>query len=57
MPALTREEFTRKLRTEKRNKVIREARAEERFLNQYTIESCIRSVEKRRKYMNGMRCI
>lgn len=55
MAAIAKGEFTKRLFFIKRAEKIRKAREEERFLSKYTIESCVQSIEQRRKYLNGRR--
>lgn len=55
MAAIAKEEFSKRLLARQRAKRAREARKEERFFNTYTIESCLQSIDQRRKYLNGRR--
>ncbi len=57
MEILTKEKFTKKLLAIQRARKIREARAEERIWDSSAIESCLFSIDRRSKNLNGRRCI
>ncbi|MHC1722764.1 MAG: hypothetical protein AB9836_06115 [Aminipila sp.] len=55
MAAIAKEEFSKRLLARQRARKRREGRARERFFDTYTIESCLQSIDQRRKYLNGRR--
>lgn len=52
---MEKKDFRNRLILLQEKRKAREARAEEQIYNNYTVENCVKSVESRRRYLNGKR--